>query len=78
MYKDSNYRLNSYHGFAWTPLEWDEKRWKAGLSPLLFTNYGPHLLPALLPTAIYERDVWGANLLWIPGKVFMMQIKLGF
>lgn len=67
-YDNSNCQLSAYAAKSWLPLylQFSDSRVRAGVIVGAVSGYADVPLPAVGLAATYERERWGANLIFIP------------
>lgn len=86
VYDNSNCRTSAYAGRSWLPIQLQVSDWRvrAGYLVAGVTGYAAIPLPAFGLSASFERERWGANLIFIPPMsessvgVLWLQAKVRF
>jgi hypothetical protein len=60
-YKNSIYRYSGYVGPSWTPFQAGDFHFGGAAGLVSGYDTGTRVVPALIPTATWEHDGWGAN-----------------
>lgn len=73
-YQNSRYRDSLIAGVNWFPLQHEQLHF--GVTGGLLTGYTKRPLPFALPIVAAEGRTFGANFVWVPTKVFIIEFKL--